>query len=75
MKYQHIISLNLKWEIADMPHYKWSKCKRLFNTKTNREIRKTIVGGSIGYWIGNTFIPLNAMKNKIRLINYNSSPF
>jgi len=60
--------LNLRWQIIGNEDYKWSSCKKLINTKTDREIKKTINGGSIGYWIGKDFISINKLKNKIELI-------
>lgn len=75
MKYQLVKHLNLKWQIKDLPQYKWSECKRLINTKTGIEIRKVVNGGSIGYWIGNKFITLNKLKQMVELIPKPKCPF
>ena len=40
-----------------------------------KEIKKTINGGSIGYWIGKEFISLNKLKNRIELIPKIYCPF
>ncbi|MDX1373056.1 MAG: hypothetical protein R3321_11330 [Nitrososphaeraceae archaeon] len=40
-----------------------SKDKKVINTKTSREIKKTISGGyTTGYWIDKRFIPLDKMN-------------
>lgn len=68
MKYKLVNNLNLKWQIKKLPYYKWSECKKLINTRTGKEIKKTINGGSIGYWIGKAFIPITSMSNMVELI-------
>lgn len=75
MNYQLVRHLKMKWQIKDTPNYKWSECKKLINTKTGREIKKTIAGRSIGYWIGKEFITLNNMKNRLELIPKDKNPF
>jgi hypothetical protein len=65
-----LISKNydLKWQIKFAPNYKFSTCKKLFNTKTRREIKKIVNGGSIGYCINGKFYSLTFLKNKIEKI-------
>ena len=75
MEYQLVINLNMKWQIKNKPHYKWSECKRLINTQTGRQIKKTINGGSIGYWIGEKFITLSKLKSQLELIPKEKLPF
>lgn len=75
MKYQLHKSLNLRWQIVGNDKYKWSECKKLINTNTGKEIKKTINGGSVGYWIGKEFISLNRLKEKIELIPKSNCPF
>lgn len=75
MQYQLVKHLNLKWQIKDLPQYKWSECKRLINTHNGRELKKVVNGGSIGYWIGKEFITLNNLKNRIELIPKIKVPF
>lgn len=75
MQYQLVKRFNLKWQVKDKPQYKWSECKRLINTQTGREIKKTICGGSIGYWIGQEFATLSNLKNRIELIEKIKLPF
>jgi len=75
MQYQLIKTLNLKWQIKDKTHYKWSDCKVLINTKTGRVIKKTLNAGCIGYWIGKDFIALSKLKDRIELIPKSDCPF
>ena len=50
------VTYELKWQIKNNEKYKWSTCKKLFNTQSGRQIKKTMNGRSIGYWIGKNFI-------------------
>lgn len=69
------VSYNAKWQLKNKPQYKWTECKRLFNTNTNREIKKTLKGMIVGYWIGKEFISLNKLKDQIELIPKSHCPF
>ena len=62
------VSYIVKWQLKDKPQYKWTEYKRLFNTNTNREIKKTLKGMVAGYWIGKDFITLDKLKEKVELI-------
>lgn len=63
------ISINYiaKWELKDNENYKWTSCKKLVNTKTNREIIKTTFGNGKepGYYIEGKFIKCNELKNRL----------
>ena len=71
------ISVNyaLKFQVKFATHYKWTECKRLFNCKTGREIKKTLNGGSIGYWIQGKFITLANLAKEVELIPKQEMPF
>jgi len=69
------VSYTLKWQVKFAPEYKWTSCKRLFNAKTGREIKKTICGGSIGYWIRREFFTLKELSKKVELIPKTKNPF
>ena len=75
MRYTVSYVVELRWQIKDKPHYKWSTCKRLYNLKTGREIKKTMKGRSVGYWIGKKFISISKMKNNVELIKNDTCPF
>ena len=34
------VTYDLKWQIKDNEKYKWTSCKKLFNTQTGRQIKK-----------------------------------
>lgn len=57
-----------KWQLKDNPKYKWTECKKLINTNTGNEIKRTLKGMTAGYWIGKEFIKLDDLKSKIELI-------
>lgn len=62
------VTYTAKWWIKDAHHYVWTTSKKLINTRTKKEINKTIKGGKAGYWIDRKFMPLDELKNKIELI-------
>lgn len=62
------ITYDLKWQLKSYPNYKWSTCKKLFNTKTGRQIKKTLNCRSVGYWISGKFITLNNLRKDLELI-------
>jgi|LakMenEpi03Aug12_release.lakeMendotaPanAssembly.Ray.scaffolds.fasta_scaffold434111_3 hypothetical protein len=70
-----LCSYKAKWRLKDNPIYVWTECKKLINTRTSREIKKTIKGTKSGYWIGKKFIPFFDLKDKIELIPKESLPF
>lgn len=65
----------LKYQCKFAPQYKWSKCKKLFNTRTGKQIKKTLNGGSIGYWIASNFYTVKKLKTEIELIEDIKTPF
>lgn len=70
-----LISYNAKWRLKDKPNYVWTNCKKLINTNTNREIKKTIKGIQAGYYISKDFIKLIDMEGNIELIPKEKMPF
>jgi len=56
------IKYSLIWQIKFAPHYKWSACKKLFNVRTGRQVKKVLNGGSVGYWIAGKFYSLKKLK-------------
>lgn len=69
------VNYTAKWQLRDLPHYKWTICKKLINCKTYREIKKTIKSGNSGYWIGKDFIKLSELQNRIEKIKSEKTPF
>lgn len=72
-----IISGNysLKWQLKTNDKYAWSSCGKLFNLKSGREIKKTLNGGSKGYWIERKFMTLENLRNKIERVKKSGCPF
>ena len=67
------VSYTLKWQYKPLPYYQWSKCGKLFNTRTGRELKKVYNAGSVGYWIKGKFVTLSNLKRQIEIIkNINS---
>ena len=56
------VTHDLKWQIKGNEKYKWTSCKKLFNTQTGRQIKKTMNCRSVGYWIGKQFNPLSTQS-------------
>lgn len=65
----------LKWQLKGNEKYKWSECGKLFNTNTGRMKKKTVNGGSVGYWIGGNFIILKKLREQLELIPKEKLPF
>ena len=64
-----------KWQIKDATWYKWTKCKKLVNCKTQKVIEKTLKGSKSGYYINREFVYLSDLKNRIELIKNDFCPF
>ena len=66
---------SLKWQINFAPYYKFTDCKKLINCKTNRIIKNTVNGSSIGYWIGIEFWTLTHLRRHLVKIEKETCPF
>ena len=64
-----------KWRHKVFHHYVWTECKKLINSKTNKEIKKTIKGYKAGYYINRNFVSLEKLKSEIELIPKQNCPF
>jgi len=70
-----LCSYKAKWRHNHFNHYVWTECKKLINSKTGKEIKKTIKGGKAGYYINRDFKSLDELKNQIELIQKDFCPF
>ena len=61
--------------LKDYPEYKFTKCKKCFNTKTGRQIKQVTSKGSIGYNIRGKFISLSQLRNQLIKITKDKCPF
>ena len=59
------ITYNFIWQLDSAENYKFTKCKKLFNTKTMREIKKTVNGYSVGFWISKKFYTLENLRKRL----------
>ena len=66
---------DLRWQIKDKPDYKISVCNNIFNAKTGRKLKQTLIGYTKGYWIGKKFMTLNKIRQNCELIPNIDIPF
>lgn len=66
----HTISINytLVWQVKFATHYKFTKCKKMVNCKTCKEMKKVMNGGCIGYCLNGKFYSLAFLRNHIEKI-------
>lgn len=57
-----------KWQFKEYNHYKVTICKKVINTHTNRIIKKTKSGGSVGFNIAGNFFKLSDINKHIEII-------
>lgn len=69
------ISYTLIYQFKEARNYKVTKCLKVFNTKTNRQIKRVYNSGSVGYWIKGKFIILNKNSKHLELIPKTKTPF
>lgn len=73
--YTITVTYTLKYELDFAPEYKWTKCNKLFNTKTGREIKQTTSKGSIGYCIRKKFYSLTRLRQSLVRVKKSDCPF
>ena len=62
------VTYTAKWQLKTNKKYKWTTCKKLINTNTGKEIKKTLHGMQAGYWVDRRFIKLTDLKSQVELI-------
>jgi hypothetical protein len=65
----------LRWQLKGLPNIKISVCNRVFNTNTGRELKKSMVGYSKGFWIGSKFFTLKNIRANCEVIPHIDCPF
>lgn len=65
----------LKWIFIEHPNYAITTCKKIINVKKSIIIKKTVNGGSIGWWIGGKFIIHSKINSMVKLISKHKCPF
>lgn len=58
----------LKWQFKNLPHYAITTCKKVINTHRGTIVKKTLNGGSIGWWIAGNFIAKSKVNQYLELI-------
>ena len=58
----------LKWQITFNHNYKISECKKVINVHTGRFIKETVVGYTVGFWIGKRFIAKKRLNDFCEII-------
>jgi len=69
------ITYTLIWQFKRFPNYKVTKCKKVFNCKTNRQLKSSLNGGSIGFWISKEFIVKSKLNKELEKIPRSKLPF
>jgi len=59
------VTYSYNYQIDFAKEYKYTKCKKCINSKTGREIKQVIVGGSIGYNIRGKFYSLSKLRKHL----------
>jgi hypothetical protein len=59
-----------KWQLSFNHDYKITKCKKVINIRTENIIKETVVGYTIGYWIGKKFIAKKRLNDYCEKINH-----
>lgn len=63
------VNYTLVWQFKNYPHIKITRCRKVFNTKTGKNLKITTNGGSIGVWLSkNIFIVKTKINTQIELI-------
>lgn len=65
----------LKWQIVFDDKYKVSECKKVINMHTGRIIKETVVGYTVGFWIGRKFIAKKKLNDFVETIPTYLLPF
>lgn len=68
-------SIVFKWKTDFSDSYQWTTTGKLYNIKTMREIKKTVNGYSVGYWINKQFWTLKNLQKHLVKIEQIKCPF
>lgn len=66
---------NLKWQLSFAPEYKFTPCGKCINMKRGKEIKRVLVGYSVGYCIKGKFYTLNKLRGELQKITEIYCPF
>jgi len=66
---------DLIWEFVECPYYQISRCRRIFNTRTGKQLKRCLNGGSIGYWVAGRWVGESTVNQHVRKIQDIEVPF
>ncbi len=69
------VKYNLIWQFKTANQYKFTRCKKCFNTNRGTQVKMVLNGGSIGFWIAGDFYPLSKINEHLEKIVYENLPF
>ena len=67
--------IEINWFIKGYDNYGFGTDKKLYNLKTNRELKQSMNCRSIGYWFGKKFLTLKSIKPLLYKKNEIYCPF
>ena len=68
-------SIVFKWKLDFSDLYQWTTTGKLYNVKTMREIKKTVNGYSVGYWVNKKFWTVRNLRKHLVKIENERCPF
>ena len=69
------MNYTLIWYLDFAENYKWTKCGKCFNCKTNKQIKQVYNNGCIGYNINGEFKSLSYLRKHLIKIKDPILPF
>ena len=63
------------WEVSFANHYKFTKCGKMINGRTGRELKKKLNGYTKGYNIGSKFYSIKSLRTHLIRIQKIEIPF
>lgn len=67
--------VDLVWQIKDAENYKFDKLGNCYNMKTNKQLRRTLIGYTEGYCIKGKFRSLKQIRKQLVKIEDVNCPF
>lgn len=66
---------DLVWKLKSSPNYQFTSDGKCININRMKEIKRTVVGYSIGFCINGKFRTLSSIRNELTKIEINICPF
>ena len=63
------------YELDFAREYKWTTCKKCINSKTGKQIKKTVIGYTSGYYIKGKFYSIDKLRKHLVKPEKVSIPF